>query len=63
MNSLAEKEVFRFAKMRADGETDERGPHGENLFSFQIAAPKFRGGGFVQLPVDPENRYINPVRG
>ena len=41
MNSLAEKGVFRFAKMRVDGQTDERGPHGENLFSFQIAAPKF----------------------
>jgi hypothetical protein len=42
MNSLAEKGVFRFAKMaRVEGRTDERGPHGENLLSFQIAAPKF----------------------
>jgi hypothetical protein len=41
MNSLAEKGVFRFAKMRVDGRTDERGPHEEDLFPFQIAAPKF----------------------
>jgi hypothetical protein len=42
MNSLAEKGVFRFAKMaRVEGRTGERGPHGENLLSFQIAAPKF----------------------
>ena len=41
MNSLAEKGVFRFAEMRGDGKTDERGPHRENLFSFQVAAPRF----------------------
>jgi hypothetical protein len=32
MNSLAEKGVFRFAKMaRVDGRTDERRPHREHL--------------------------------
>jgi hypothetical protein len=42
MNLLAEKGVFRFAKMaRVGGRTDERRPHGENLLSFQIVGQKF----------------------